>query len=464
MARLKMKIVLITQLLPWIERFLMKDSYLDEKTCRRYRHSILVFTTYLEKSSKNKKSFALKIKQKVITGWLKEITAHHTLTSALGRVGTVARFLSFLKENGVLQKNPLGTLQERYPREGLKGIVLALIGPSPRKSLQALKASPRFASPLGPYMKKFISLHRSQGEIYQRGEYMLSRFDRFLRSYSDPPKRLSDTIVRQWLSLFSKNGSITRYKSFLIVRNFCLYLRRFDPTAYVPDISLTSTPSSSFFPHIYSRAEVVAILKETRKLKPSTWTPLRPQTFYLLILLLYTTGIRLGEALRLRLNGIDWKEEALYIRETKFFKSRLVPLSHSMMKQLKNYVQLRQRVGLPTNSQSLLFQNPHKQGPYANSSIRETFQSLLEHLDLKSAEHGGPRIHDLRHTFACHRLEEWYRKGENVQSKLGFLSTYLGHVNLDSTQRYLTMTTELLQQASKRFNQYFTQTQKGELK
>lgn len=464
MTRLIIKINLMIKLLPWIERFLMKDSYLDKKTCQRYRRSLLVFITYLEKTSKKKESSPLKIEQKVITGWLKKITKHYTLVSALDRVGTVARFLSFLKEGGVLHENPLGILRERYPREGLKGIVLALVRSSPQKSLQALKASPSFASPLGPYMQKFISLHRSQGENYQSGEHMLSRFDLFLRSYSDHPKRLSNTIMRQWLHLFSRSGSATRYRNFLIVRNFCLYLRRFDPTAYIPDTSIVSTPSSSFLPHIYSRDEVIALLKEARKLKPSTWTPLRPQTFYLLISLLYTTGIRLGEALRLQLDDIDWKEEAIYIHETKFFKSRLVPLSHSMMKQLKGYVQLYQRVGLPNNPKALLFQNPHKQGPYAETSIRETFHGLLKYLGLKSTEHRGPRIHDLRHTFACHRLEEWYHKSEDVQSKLGVLSTYLGHVNIESTQRYLTMTTELLQQASKRFNQYFTQTQKGESK
>lgn len=181
--------------------------------------------------------------------------------------------------------------------------------------------------------------------------------------------------------------------------------------------------------------------------------------FYFLILLPYTTGIRISEALRLRDSDIDWKNKVLYIRETKFFKSRLVPLSNSMMKQLEDYIQLCLRSHIITNSQSFVFQNPYRQGSYSHKIIQETFRNLLVRLGLKPP-HGrdGPRIHDLRHTFAVHRLEEWYRKGKNVQSKLGLLSTYMGHVSIASTQQYLTMTPELLQEVSQRFNRYFNQT------
>lgn len=183
---------------------------------------------------------------------------------------------------------------------------------------------------------------------------------------------------------------------------------------------------------------------------------------YILVLLLYTTGMRLGESLKLRLKDIDLKEEKLHIRKAKFFKSRFVPLSHSMVKELKNYLQLREQAKLPTDPESFLFQNPYRSRPYDNSTISRLFRQTLRDLGLKSKQDkNGPRIHDLRHTFATHRLEEWYRQGVDIQSMLGLLSTYLGHTRISGTQRYLTMTTELLQQASQRFNKYFTSTQKG---
>jgi integrase len=201
----------------------------------------------------------------------------------------------------------------------------------------------------------------------------------------------------------------------------------------------------------------VALLKTALELKPSPQSPLRPHILYILILLLYTTGMRLGEALKLQIRDIDWKDQTLYIRETKFFKSRIVPLSSSMVKELQSYLQLRRKIGIPANPESPLFQGPCPEKSYSISTIQRLFCHMLRDLGIKPIGNcRGPRPHDLRATFAVHRLEQWYRKSDDVQTKLGLLSTYLGHVGIASTQRYLPMTTELLQQASHRFNRYFT--------
>jgi integrase len=177
--------------------------------------------------------------------------------------------------------------------------------------------------------------------------------------------------------------------------------------------------------------------------------------FRLLISLLYTTGMRIGEILKLLLRDIDWDEETLHVRETKFFKSRLVPLSRSMVGEMECYVQLYRRSGVPIGRESPLFENPHTQRSFSKSCIRDSFHRLCDSLGIKTRGGGRPRLHDMRHTFAVHRLEDWYRKGEDVQSKLGLLSTYMGHGGISGTQRYLTMTTELLQHASGLFSQYF---------
>jgi integrase len=135
----------------------------------------------------------------------------------------------------------------------------------------------------------------------------------------------------------------------------------------------------------------------------------------------------------------------------------MVPLSPTMMRELKAYLQLRRQFGVPINIQSPLFQNPHQRDHYAPTTVLQTFKEILKNVGIKKTPgRRGPCIHSLRHTMATHRIEDWYRRGESVQSKLGLLSTYLGHVNIASTQRYLSITTELLQQASQRFNEYFT--------
>ena len=453
------------QLISWVEQFVVSISSLKRKTSWIYRHTMLEFILYVEKTSGKENFLPAAVKQKTISGWLKEVKADHSLDTLLKGARILTRFFSFLEKRGILKKNPLDRLRKEYPKEGLKGIVLALVGSSSQRSLQALKVSPRFASPLGHHMQKFIALGRAIGKIYREEEYVLWRFDRFLRSYSHPPGRLSDSILKRWVSLFSKYSPKYRYDNFQIVRRFCIYLRRFDPTAYVPTPSLSPHLSSQFLPYIYSRAEIVTLLKSTRELKPTTKSPLRPHMFYVVILLLYTTGMRIGEVLKLRFSDINRRDKTLYICKTKFFKTRAIPLSSSMMQELEDYLELHKRAGMSNSPDSYLFHNPFRERPYAITTIQQPFRDMLRRLELKPPRgRSGPRLHDLRATFAVHRLERWYQQVIDVQSGLGVLSTYLGHTNISGTQQYLPMTTELLQQASQRFKKYFKSKQKGEKK
>ena len=291
---------LVMQLLPLIEQFLAGIPRAQEQSYQRYRKIFLSFVTYLDRSLA-RKSFPIIINQKTIICWLNEMRTHYSLSTLVRQAQTVARFLSFLEKKEYLEGNPMARLQKQYPMKGLKGIILALMKPSPQKSLKNLESTPKFASFLGHQMQKFIALGRSQGKIYSLEEQVLCRFDRFLRSYSPSSSRLSDSILKKWVSLFSRS----HYRNFMIVRLFCLYLRRFDSKSYVPDVSLLPSPPPPFHPHIYSRVEIVTLLKAARQLKPSAWSPLRPQMFYVLISLLYTTGMRLGEVLKLRLSNID---------------------------------------------------------------------------------------------------------------------------------------------------------------
>jgi integrase len=265
--------------------------------------------------------------------------------------------------------------------------------------------------------------------------------------------------------LNSLNGlhPTTQYTNFLLIRKFCVYLRRTDPEAYVPG-EWNGPHGKQFIPHIYSQSELIRLLKGAAELKASPHCPLRPQMIRLLIVLLYTAGLRLGEALKLTLCDINWNDRYIHIRETKFYKSRLVPLSCSAMKELDSYVQLSQRSGIPSSRDSPVFQNRHTRSPYSAMCMRHIFRHLCRHLGIKTLAGRVPRLHDLRHTFAVNRVEEWYRKGDDVQSKLGLLSTYMGHTGLEGTQRYLTMTSDLLQKASERFEGFFEINRKGMLK
>lgn len=206
----------------WIEQFVANIPYLKSCSRQMYRHVVLDFVRHIEKSSGKENFFSVVLKQGLIAGWLKEMSVKFSKHTVVWRAGILTHFFDFLEKRGCLGKNPLGQLQKKYPKKGLKGIVLALVGTSPQKSLQALERSPRFASFLGDQMQKFISLGRAQGKIYKETERFLCQFDRFLISYPYPPSKLSDSILKKWLSMFAKCSSSHQYESFYIVRRFCL--------------------------------------------------------------------------------------------------------------------------------------------------------------------------------------------------------------------------------------------------
>jgi integrase len=162
--------------------------------------------------------------------------------------------------------------------------------------------------------------------------------------------------------------------------------------------------------------------------------------------------MRVGEALRLCLADVDLDYGVITIRRTKFYKSRLVPLGSDVVQLLRKYLATPGRWN--QHYQPLFQSRQHKR--LGHSTIDATFRRLciLAGVHRSDASSRQPRLHDLRHTFAVHRLTEWYRTGANVQLLLPALSTYLGHADLHSTQCYLTMTPELLTEANRRFQDY----------
>jgi len=213
-------------------------------------------------------------------------------------------------------------------------------------------------------------------------------------------------------------------------------------------------PPQDFVPYIYSRTELRRLLNALPQCQRPTACLITPITFQTLLLLLYGTGMRLGEALGLRIADVDLTQDLIRIREAKFYKTRLVPIGKDVQQVIANYLSSPNR---KNRSDSPLFQSKTRDRIKAAIAER-TFKRLRKMCGVRRPDTFSfqPRIHDLRHTFAVHRVTEWYRQGADVQKLLPALSTYLGHVSLESTQRYLTMTPELLQQANDRFERYAT--------
>lgn len=220
----------------------------------------------------------------------------------------------------------------------------------------------------------------------------------------------------------------------------------------LPDF--TPLPLPAFRPHIYSNDELTALLRATSVLK-STRNPMQPRTFRVLLLLLYGTGMRVGEALHLSLRDADLRSRVLTIRDTKFFKSRLVPLGPRLTGELIAFRKRRTALPTPQLEDSAFFASSTGR-PIPYQHVITLFQRVRIAAGLQRDEGSSypPRLHDLRHTAAVHRIITWYRDGADVQRLLPQLATYLGHKDLRGTQHYLSMTPELLEQASLRFRKY----------
>ena len=207
-------------------------------------------------------------------------------------------------------------------------------------------------------------------------------------------------------------------------------------------------------PYIYSREELRRLLDATKTYRKRV-NQLEPHTFRTLLLVLYGAGLRRGEALHLTLADVDLQAAVLTVRETKFDKTRFVPLGPQLAQAMEEYATQRRASDASQTGEAPFFVN--RDGtPLAARTVSKAFLHLRRAAGVSREPEARyqPRLHDLRHAFAVHRLTAWYREGADVQRLLPLLSTYLGHVSVAATQVYLSMTPELLEEAALRFERY----------
>jgi len=207
-------------------------------------------------------------------------------------------------------------------------------------------------------------------------------------------------------------------------------------------------------PYVYSPDELQRLLDATAVLE-SPLSPLQALTYRTLLLLLYGAGLRVSEAIGLTLGDVDHRDRVLTIRETKFYKSRQVPIGQRLAAALTTYIERRGALPTPLGDRSALLSTRFGQRLIYQRVVM-FFQRVRSGAGIvcPHGEPRPPRLHDLRHTAAVHRVLAWYRDGKDVQQLLPRLATYLGHASIASTQQYLQMTPELLHEASLRFADY----------
>lgn len=304
---------------------------------------------------------------------------------------------------------------------------------------------------LSEQIGRFIELRRLSGTDYSSQARLLGYFDRFLIEQYPNESFVTRHITDHYLRSLSRLQPRSRYNRFCVVRQLCQHIAQSEPHCHMPESMRCITAPKVFHPYIFSEQEIEALLSATEELTPSE--SLRPHTYQTLFGLLYTTGIRIGEAFALTLKDFNGELDLLYIAEGKFRKARWVPLHPSTSRMLNQYVEHRLPNG-PRTPDSPLFINLRAHGLH-HCTVYFTFRQLLQKCGITHNKHTGPRIHDLRHTFAVHRLLAWYRDKQDVNARLPALATYMGHVDVTSTQVYLHPTVELLEQVGTRFHNHY---------
>jgi integrase len=318
--------------------------------------------------------------------------------------------------------------------------------------------NPFFRSCLAPHMERFVALRQASGFDYRGQAKELRYFDTFLFRNDLHVERLTRDLTEDYERSLRPLHPATRENRLRVLILFARHLTGADPESFVPWAPPSDRAARARLPFIYTLEHIRALMQAAGRLLPAP--SLRPHTYGALIGLLYSTGLRISEALALDLGDLDHDAKLLHVRHGKFGKERWVPLSDSAYGGLRAYLDRRMGTGPPEPGAPLLISLRGRRLNY--STVLHTYQRLLAVCGLRPAKGPRPRIHDVRHTFAVHSLLRWYRQGRDINACLPALSTYMGHVGLEATLVYLHATAELLDETHRRFLTHYRQYAQGD--
>jgi site-specific recombinase XerD len=394
------------------------------------------------------------LREETIQAWLEERRKSTSLERVASNARLVDRFLDWLKACGRISTNPLQVLRSQYGQRTVP-IARAMLSENPHEALEKLRPLPAFGSALGSLMREHVALMRSLGHNYTAREDSFRRFDRFLQRRPDLLGKSLPELIEAWR--ISGRGLQHTYEAQLCGQILSKAQSRHDPSAPAVPVDRhlwREVVAAHRPPYIYTEEEVAKLL-ETARSFPSLLAPLRPLTLNTMIVLAYCAGLRIREIVNLTLDDVNLEQGTIDIRETKFFKRRILPLTPDVIGALNKYRQERNKAGASTSPTDGFFWNDWTHKRYTLKTAHEVLTQVLRRSGLKPQRgRVGPRVHDLRHAMVCNRMLSWYRQGINPQSRLAHLSTFLGHRDINSTLAYLTITPELLSIASERFREH----------
>ena len=315
--------------------------------------------------------------------------------------------------------------------------------------------APAAPLPFQSEVETYLQHYRALGYRYRGHACTLSRLGRYLETIG--AEDLDAAGYERWCRSISHNHPNSRRKAQQIVRRFCVFRARSEPTYFVPNVYTLTKLQPYVRPVIVAPDQIARMLTMASTLTDRYEPPLRAAVNRIAVVLLYTTGLRVGELLRLEVTDILDGMSVLQIRESKFHKSRLVPLSQSVQSELRLYLRARGRRYPQYEASGPLLCNRFggTLHVYSKPGLTAMMKRLFDLADVRDAQGRRPRLHDMRHSYAIQALIRVYRARGDVQSALPKLALFMGHVSVASTLHYLHLVPEIAALASQRFEGHF---------
>lgn len=290
-------------------------------------------------------------------------------------------------------------------------------------------------------MSEYVSHKRSLGYKMEETEERLRRFDQLTIDRGETKIGISQELADAWATPFPMESDNNRYRRISLLRGFSAYLQMMGYTSYMPRLPKYKY---NFVPHIYTRQEMSAIFRECDKLTVARRFMYSVRCVMpCLVRMLYATGIRIGEAMKLTHGDVDFEHGVLKLYECKNGEDRIVPMSLSLREICKDWVAYKQKMNLPVDTDCPFFTSSDGQ-QFTESAVYDTFRIVLQRAGIGHGGRGvGPRLHDLRHTFCVNALVKLTEEGQDLYCSLPVLMTYMGHKSLEVTNRYVRLTQEM---------------------
>ena len=311
-----------------------------------------------------------------------------------------------------------------------------------------------FQSAFAQYLEGFIVHKRAIGYRYTTGAAMLRRFDGFCIRYHGTEQLLSKKLVTHWAERRAGESIGTLRIRIVPVRQFALYLRQLGREAYVIPHRILP-PYHRYVPYIFTDKELASFFAQSDICRRWARHPIRHLVMPVLFRLLYCCGLRVSEASHLKVNHVDLHNGVLTVYSGKFGKDRRVPMSEEMTNRCRAYST---RVHAFSDGDSYFFGSSSCEHPLHVKTVYSNFRKFLWDARISHGGTGkGPRVHDLRHTFAVHCLSRWVEEGKDLSAYLPILKTYLGHTHFRETAYYLRLTAYVYPTITAQVEQVFAQ-------